>query len=147
MAVSTSNKPWRKYAAYPGQPEINPKRFQVSTWQDLLQVVADAEAAGNQPRNLRSCGSHWAFSEAAVSPEVIVETNDPDERDNPSANRFNGPIYELIPDRLSGQALRFFIAQPDVAENLAVLPGSAVSVVHVQAGMKIAELYSFLDRD
>lgn len=148
MPVSTSNKPWRKYAAYPGQPEIYPAaRLQASTWQDLRQIVADAESAGNQPRNVRSCGSHWAFSDAAVSPEIIIETNDPDVRDDPSANRLNRPLYELIPDHLSDLAVRFFNSQPGVAENLAVVPGPAVSVVHVEAGMKIAELYSFLDLD
>ena len=119
-------------------------------------IVADAEAAGNQPRNVRSCGSHWAFSDAAVSLETIIETNDPDERDNPTANRLNQPLYELIPEQLSAIAVEFFTAQPNVDENLAVVPphlggqpgpAPAVSVAHVQAGMKVAELYSFLDLD
>lgn len=148
MAISTSSKPWRKYAAFPGQPEIFPaNRYQVSTWQDLRKVVHDVEAAGKQPRNVRASGSHWSFSDAALSPEVIVETNDPDERDNPNAHRLNRPLYELIPERLSALATRFFQYQPGVAENLAVVPAPAVSVVHVEAGMKVAELYSFLDLD
>jgi len=62
MAISSSSKGWRKYAAYPGQPEIFPaSRLEVSQWQDLLQVVADAEAAGPQPRNVRACGGTRFF--------------------------------------------------------------------------------------
>lgn len=146
MPISPSSEPWKKYGAYPGQPAITPaSRLRADTWQSLREIVHDAEQAGPQPRNVRCCGSHWAFSDAAVSMNLIVETNDPDERDNASAPRLNRPLYELIPGRLSDPAARFFEYQGGVTEKLNVLPGPAVSVVHVEAGMKIAELYSFLD--
>ena len=146
MSISSSTEPWKKYGAFPGQPAIFPaSRLRATTWQDLRKIVHDAEQAGPQPRNVRSCGSHWAFSDAAVSMDLIVETNDPDERDNPLAPRLNLPLYDLIPDRLSSQAVEFFQGQIGVEEDLTTVPKPAVAVVHVQAGMKIAELYSFLD--
>jgi hypothetical protein len=55
MSISVSNQPWRKDAAYPGQPEINPvQRLQVSTWQDLRKVVHDCRG-GWQPAAKRPC--------------------------------------------------------------------------------------------
>ncbi|WP_157813754.1 hypothetical protein [Sinorhizobium meliloti] len=146
MPTTTSSKPWKKYAAYPGQPSFLPRtRYQCSTWQELIQVVADAEAA-NEPRELRACGSHWAFSDTAVSPIDIVETNDPDERDNPAANRLNKRIDDLLPRRLSERAARFFEGQKDVKFQPNAV-SVAVAVEHVQAGIKVAELYSLIDNE
>src|ERR1700754_3201213 len=108
MSITFSHKPWKKYAAYPGQPSFLPRnRIQGSTWQDLMEIVHQAEEAEG-PRELRVCGSHWAFSDVSVSPLDMVETNDPDERDNPAAPRFNKPLKELLPDRLSGPAAEYF---------------------------------------
>ena len=46
MARETSSKPWRKYAAYPGQPEFLPgARLRASTWQDLRQIVRPVRPA------------------------------------------------------------------------------------------------------
>ena len=145
LARETSSKPWRKYAAYPGQPEFLPgARLRASTWQDLRQIVSDVEGSPGPPLSMRACGSHWAFSEAAVSPLVMVETNDPDERENPAALRLNRPVFDVLPWQLSAPAVSFFQGQAFVAFDPSILQ-TAVAVVHVEAGMKIAELYSFLD--
>ena len=147
MARETSSKPWRKYAAYPGQPEFLPgARQRASTWQDLRKIVSDVEGSPGPPLSMRACGSHWAFSEAAVSPLVMVETNDPDERENPGALRLNRPVFDVLPWQLSAPAVSFFQGQAGVAFNPSILQ-TAVAVVHVEAGMKIAELYSFLDQE
>jgi len=147
MPIQPSQEPWKKYAAYPGQPAFVPgSRLLPSSWQDLRKIVADFEGPPRKPGSIRACGSHWSFSETAVSHHVMVETNDPDERDNASAPRLNRPIYDLLPDYLSDRAREFFEPQADVAFNASSL-SQAVSVVHVEAGMKIAELYSFLDLD
>ena len=50
MARETSSKPWRKYAAYPGQPEFLPgARLRASTWQDLRKIVSDVEGSPGPP--------------------------------------------------------------------------------------------------
>ena len=146
MARETSSKPWRKYAAYPGQPEFLPgARLRASTWQDLREIVSDVEGSPGPLLNMRACGSHWAFSEAGL-PSRHDQTNDPDERENPGALRLNRPVFDVLPWQLSAPAVSFFQDQAGVAFNPSILQ-TAEAVVHVEAGMKIAELYSFLDQE
>ena len=55
-------------------------------------------------------------------------------------------MFDVLPWQLSAPAVSFFQGQAGVAFDPSILH-TAVAVVHVEAGMKIAELYSFLDQE
>ena len=92
----------------------------------------------------RAIGSHWCISDAGVTPGYMIETASPD--GDQSAPRLNQVLYEVVPACLTAQALRFFTAQYVPPFNSSVPPDlHEIYLFHVQAGMRIYELYSALD--
>ena len=99
---------------------------------------------------IRASGSHWALSEAAVSTGNIVETSDPTNL----IPRLNRVLRNVIsPDGcLTSEALEFFESQPMTAfDPVAAVPSfgspdKSFYLMHVEAGIRIYELYDLLDQ-
>jgi hypothetical protein len=120
---------------------------------EIIAIVEDAESEADPNLELRACGSHWAFSEAAVTQGYMVETTvypnsvaagDPDVKDQPW---LNSSLFEVIPGCLSQSAREFFSSKQGVTAFNPVAPPvhSQFYLYHVEAGTRIWELYCRLD--
>jgi FAD/FMN-containing dehydrogenase len=89
---------------------------------DLVTIVNDAESH-DPPKRVRACGSHWALSDVAVSPDWIVETN-----------ALRKTLYDVIPHALNDRTRQDLLNQ------------SSYSYYHVEAGITIRDLNLRLDR-
>jgi hypothetical protein len=139
-------EPWRRKHDDPQQPPIvpGPKRhFYAGSLRDLIDIVKEAEhpyLAGPRPE-VRASGSHWALSEVALTHDYIVETNA-----GPGRPALDKPVQGVIPGALRPEARRFFAGQGVTVFNpAAVIDHSKFSLVHVEAGMRIYQLYCMLD--
>jgi hypothetical protein len=96
---------------------------------------------------VRACGRHWALSDVAVTDDFFIETHDPDgDPNNLARPRLNKTLYEVVPECLTSEALRFFHAQSVTPFDPAASPDhSKFYLYHVEAGTRIFELYSRLD--
>ena len=93
---------------------------------DVLEIVVDAENQ-NPPRKVRACGSHWALSDAAVSPDWIVETS-----------ALRRTIPDVVPAALSQRARDQLTFHPHGS-------GHGWAYYHVEAGITIRDLNLRLD--
>ena len=84
--------------------------------EELVTIVRQAEQAG---RRVRAVGSSWSSSDVAVTPDYIVETH---------------LLNSVLTNVTNGT--------PAVLNNA----GSALKLVHVEAGITIAELNTLLDQ-
>ncbi|MBC7988645.1 MAG: hypothetical protein H7Y19_03555 [Luteimonas sp.] len=98
--------------------------------EELIALCRDREPTVR----LRAAGSHWALSEAAISDHVFVETHDP--RNQVAA--MDRTLGDVIPSRLHPELLER-MKDPD-------FPALHGTVVHVEAGKRIYQLYGELDR-
>jgi hypothetical protein len=102
------------------------RRYYPSTREDLIAIIGDAE--GHQPpQRLRASGSHWSFSDIAVSPDWFVETNE-----------VRATLYDVIPAALTAQSRQDLLNQ-DPADPV-------YSYYHVGAGITVHDLNLRLDR-
>lgn len=128
---------WRRKHDGPG-PAIVPRperHFYPGTLSDLLEIIRMAQQLPQSSARLRASGSHWALSEAALTHSWIIETNALDE----TKPRLNATLYDVIPRCLSDGARAALINQrPDQ-------PQDHYNYYHVEAGVRIYELYSRLD--
>lgn len=97
---------------------------------------------------VRASGSHWALSEAAVTDKFIVETHG-----------LNKTLYDVIPSCLSKEAFdqlviqgprdqQYDYTQPqiyDYATSIEDQEAMSFNYYHVEAGIRIYDLYSRLD--
>ena len=95
----------------------------------LAELIALCRSPGPP---LRAAGSHWALSTAAVSDHTFIETNDP-ANERPAMSR---TLHNVIPRCMTRSRLDDFGA--------ATRPSS--SLVHVEAGKRIYQLYAELDQ-
>jgi hypothetical protein len=100
----------------------------------------------------RTIGSHWATSGTGVTGGYMLETATPvhEPDGDQAAPRLNRVLYDVVPNCLTAEALRFFQGQTVSAFNPAVKYGppwgpDPIYLFHVEAGMRIYELYSALD--
>jgi hypothetical protein len=152
MTVASDNRPWIRLLdgdmfVVPEQPvqRLYPK--------DLDEVVQCVNLAINPPLGAspqaRAIGSHWAISKTGVTIGFMIETSTPvhEQPSGDQAHRLNKVLYDVIPECLTPQAYRFFLSQDVPSFNpLAAPTGSEIYLFHVQAGMRIYELYSALDK-
>jgi hypothetical protein len=101
------------------QPE---RHYYPACLNDLITIVTDAEAQ-EPPKRLRACGSHWALSDVAASPDWFVETS-----------ALRRTLYGVIPYALNERTRQ------------ALLQQSEYSYYHVEAGITIRDLSLRLDR-
>jgi hypothetical protein len=136
--------PWVGFHDDPATPRVaHPLRhYYVGTRQDIIDVIRAAEEIDSKPK-VRASGSHWALSDAAMTTDFVVETRDPKDASLPCLNR---QLFEVIPDCMTAEAVRFFIAQgvTKYDEGAPVDP-SKFYLFHVESGVRIYELYSMLD--
>lgn len=100
------------------------RRCHPASLAELREVVADAVAAG---KNLRACGSHWAFAPVAVSRDWFVETRE-----------LRATLYDVVPAALTEDARRELVEQDG--------SGPVFTYYHVQGGITIRDLCLRLDR-
>jgi hypothetical protein len=110
---------------------------------DLLQIVADAESVPLVKPEVHACGSHWALSHAAVTNGLAVETQAPEG----TPERLNRVLYDVIPPCITQDAKDYFRARsPGKFDPSKLMNDSTIYLFHVEAGMRIYELYSRLDQ-
>ena len=120
-------RPWTNWLGnvYIRRPE---RHYRPAGLTDLLEIVRDAERHKPQKR-VRACGSHWALSDAAVSPDWFVETS-----------KLNATLAGVIPEALSDRARDELAANPHGS-------GHGFTYCHVEAGVVISDLSQRLDAD
>lgn len=137
MVKATHGMRWTRKHDNPDAPAVAhaPTIDYPTTLEELIQICADRTPSGR----LHAAGSHWALSEVAISDSVFIETHDPLD-ENPGLNQL---VKEVVPDCLSDGFKKFLSNQN---------PNSSPRVddffmpVHVQAGMRVYEAYSALDK-
>jgi hypothetical protein len=134
-------------------PEQPQTRWYPGTLDELLWIFTE-RLKEDPPLNRQShvCGSHWAMSKAAVTVGQMIETSTPvhEEKSDQAAPRLNHVLYDVIPKCMT-QAAKFAFQRQDVKTfNPAVAPDfwpapMKFYLFHVESGMRIYELYSFID--
>jgi hypothetical protein len=118
--------------------------FFPETRQDLVEIVVRSLA--EQDKQVRASGSHWALSHAAVTEQFVVETRGFSATDGFPANAFlNSTLYDVIPGCLHDAALADLVSQPERPFLGAEPDLESYNLYHVEAGVRIFELYSRLD--
>jgi hypothetical protein len=121
---------------------------------DLLAAEHARRFKEGPPVNLQShvCGSHWAMSKTAVTTGQMIETSTPvhEDQSDQAAPRLNQPLYVVIPNCMTQAAKSAFLNQDVKAFNPTVVPdflpeSMKFYLFHVESGMRIYELYSFID--
>ena len=143
--------PWlRKHddSAFPAVPAPQRHYFPASR-ANLIEIVQTAEGMPS-PVEVRASGSHWALSDAALTEDFIVETQEPPQDGPSSASRpkLNKTLYEVVGLNgcLTTGAWKFFGNQGvHPFDPTAPLDLSKFYVYHVEAGTRIYELYCRLD--
>jgi hypothetical protein len=121
--------PWFRKHDLPGVPHVGaPLIAYPTSLRELIELCRDHPPE----QRLRAAGSHWALSEAAVADHTFIETNDPT-TGRPSMSR---TLHDVIPGCMDGSLLRGMAADRS--------PRS--SLVHVEAGKRIYQLYAELDQ-
>lgn len=99
---------------------------------ELIEAILDAERA--QAPEAHGVGSGWALSEAAVTQQFLIETHG-----------LNRRLYEVIPPCLTPAAEADVVASAALRSSDNPESG-AYYLVHVEAGMRIFELYGLIDK-
>jgi hypothetical protein len=126
------------------------KRWYPATLNQLLWCVRNHQQKFGPVLEARATGSHWGISYTSVTPGEMFETSTPvHEKDgDQTAARLNNVLYDVIPSCLTQDAWAHFKRQQvhvfnpklDVIEEQNYL-------FHVEAGMRIYELYSYIDAE
>jgi hypothetical protein len=113
MSSVVDQNSWRRKHDDPGAPAIVPlpqSRFYPASRNDLIEIITAAQGMPDPKPEVKACGSHWAFSGAAMTQGFIVETNDPDETNNPRLDPPQ-PLFEVIPGCMTPEAIQWFYDQ------------------------------------
>jgi hypothetical protein len=131
---------------YPGAPTSPPGSFD-----DLLWCVKNVHKTKGPVAEMRATGSHWAMSEAAVTPGDMIETATPvhEPGSDQTKPRLNRVLYDVIPKCLTDEARRFFFYSQNVPvfDPTLLVDTTKLYLFHVEAGIRIHELYSYIDGD
>jgi len=122
--------PWHRLHDPPVTPDTPKAPFTVrpTSLEEITRICR--HELGNGP--FHALGSHWALSEAARSDRVFIETHDPD-----GQHRVLGrTLYDVVPRAMNERQLAVMARsqQPDF------------TLVHVEAGKQICQLYAELDQ-
>ncbi|MFF1561806.1 hypothetical protein [Streptomyces sp. NPDC058279] len=126
------NSPWTRKHDDPRTAHI-PKAPIIGYPKSLPELI---ELCRNRPpdRRLKAAGSHWALSQAAVSDDTFIETNDPRNAHVAMAQT----LHNVIPGCLNSG----FLKSKHVAEQR----GRRTYLFHVEAGKRIYQLYAEMDQ-
>ncbi len=132
---------WRRLHDGPMAAPIVPmplRHYHPTTRYELLEIVRDVEkmtGPGGRPPEVRAVGSGWALSEAAVTPDVIVETHG-----------LNRTLYDVVPGCLTKGTFMDLIGRiPKVPLEPNAADTESSYLYHVEAGTRIYEVYCRLD--
>ncbi|MGF1598143.1 MAG: hypothetical protein ACFCVK_14630 [Acidimicrobiales bacterium] len=119
---------------------------------DLEQLQRSVELArdADPPVEGRAIGSHWGISHCGVTRGTMIETATPvhEAGGDQTAPRLNRQLFTVVPDCLSSQALAFFQRQDVTAFDPTAPPDFTENYLfHVEAGIRIHELYALMDGD
>jgi hypothetical protein len=105
---------------YPGSASAKP-----GSLDELLWCVKNVRDKG-PVAEMRATGSHWAMSEASVTPGDMIQTATPvhEPGSDQSKPRLNRVLYDVIPDCMTAAARRFFFYAQNVPES-----GSGLSLI------------------
>jgi len=126
------NRPWTRFHddprtnLFPQVPEVD----YPSSLGDLIELCRDRPPE----MRLHAAGSHWALSEAAISDHTFIETHDPQGL-VPAMNR---TLTDVVPGCLHADVLHR-MHDP-------VWPSRYGSLIHVESGKRIYQLYAELDQ-
>jgi hypothetical protein len=93
--------------------------FRPTTVEEIVAIVSAAEAKG---LHVRASGSHWSFSDVAVTDDFVIETH-----------QLNKTIDAVLENALSDEFLAMQKASPDI------------HLYHVEAGITVHDLCRRLD--
>jgi hypothetical protein len=112
----------------------------------VQRAIKDSKKEGL--KEVRAVGSHWAISHTAVTTGYMFDNAVPvHEQEDQDKPRLNHVLYDVIPPCLSEQAEAFFRRQYVPTFDPKANPThSEIYLIHVEAGMRIHELYSVLDK-
>lgn len=122
---------WTREHDHPKIPHLSsvPRIVFPQSLLELIELVRDRSSG----ERLKAAGSHWALSEAAVSDHTFVETHHPDEV-NVAMGR---TLTNVVPKCLNDDYVRRMVDMGSEGK---------WSLVHVEAGKRIYQLYSELDQ-
>lgn len=96
---------------------------------DLIEICRDGSFGP-----LKAAGSHWALSDAAISDETFIETHDPRNQRQAMGRTLKSVVpHCLHPELLDRMAEPSFVQEHG-------------SLVHVEAGKRVYQLYAELDQ-
>ena len=99
------NAPWTRKHDLPTKPLIAraPKILYPTMLEDVIEICSRREGSATRAPNqhLKAAGSHWALSEAAISDDLFIETNDP----KGVFPAMGATLFEVIPKCMSDAAL------------------------------------------
>lgn len=147
--MRVDNAEWRrKHDDLREAPRVSNPQFHFfpESRQDLIDIVRQSLQDSDPYTAVRASGSHWSLSEAAVSRRYVVETRGFAETDGfPAPAKLNQTIYDVIPQCLSAGAFDQLVSQPSTAFDTDIPDLASFNYYHVEAGIRIFELYSRLD--
>jgi len=122
--------PWTRKHDNPDSSLIDeaPRILYPKTLEDLIEICRI------HPRSerLKAAGSHWALSGAAISDHTFIETHDPS-----NAHQAMGrTLHEVVPGCMN----------PQLLDKLAADFTPTFTLVHVESGKRIYQLYAELDQ-
>jgi hypothetical protein len=133
----------------PPGPKYQPTtRWYPATLDELIWCVRNQYDTAGPAAQSHACGSHWAMSYASVTGGQMFETATPvhEAGGDQLAGRLNNVLYDVVPDCLSAEALRFFQGQDVPTFNDGVLVDETKNYLfHVEAGARIHEIYAYID--
>ncbi len=132
MAITEeTGVPWTRKHNHPGIPHVPsaPRIVYPRSLQELIELCRDGSAG----ERLKAAGSHWALSEGAVSDHTFIETHDPHERHFAMGRT----LSNVVPKCLNEDYVQRMV---DMASEV------KWSLVHIEAGKRIYQLYAELDQ-
>lgn len=130
LKAEQGDGPWTRKHDLPGSPLIPaaPRIVYPTSLDQLIDICRTRD-----PNNhLKAAGSHWALSDAAISDHTFIETHDP----NNEHTAMGRTLHEVIPACM----------HQDILEHMGFDQSPRGSLVHVEAGKRIYQLYAELDQ-
>lgn len=123
------NRRWRRKHDHPKSDWKAPEIVYPESLEELLVLCG----ARGEDRRLKASGSRWALSESARSDYTFIETSDPDNKRAPMSKTLTGVVPRCLHPGL--------LARMQDAS----FPQDHGTVIHVEAGKRIYDLYAELD--
>jgi hypothetical protein len=132
VAADDFHSPWTRKHDDP-RIDLIPAAPRITRPQSLEQLIKICRTRPPGER-LKAAGSHWALSRAAISDHTFIETHDPGDA-HPAMGK---TLHNVVPGCL----------HRDLLDRMGVdhAPESRGTLVHVEAGKRIYQLYAELDQ-